>query len=253
MRLYQLRHLVVVLVAMVLAGGGLVLASNPAVAEGISLPTPTGQVPKAGTPFVDDGKVMAFQQVGSTMVAGGTFTSVAGSPRRALLAMTGPSYGLSTTFEPVLDGDVAALLAGPTAGTVFVAGSFATVNGQKSKSLALLDTTTGAQVTTFKVPFINGIVNIVEGWAATGHRRHVHQGGRTGARRAGLPQHRHGRSDHPGHQLGSVDPTETGSAPRRPSASPTWSSRRTTARSSPSATSRRSTASTATRSTPCST
>ncbi len=57
--------------------------------------------------------------------------------------------------------NVTDVLAGPTAGTVFVAGRFTTVNGVAHSHLALLNATTGALVAGFKAPSTNGVVNTI--------------------------------------------------------------------------------------------
>ena len=147
-------------IAVVLAS--LASVTSPAQADQITLPQIVSPVPLAGTPAVDDGQVLTFAQVGDRTFAGGTFTSVAGVARRGILAMQSPSYALSTDFNPVVDGDVNALLPGTAAGTLFIGGTFKTVGGVTSKSLALVDTTTGARITTFKANTFNGIVNTIK-------------------------------------------------------------------------------------------
>jgi PKD repeat protein len=136
-------------------------------AGAVSTPQSTlvSDVPMAGTPNVTDGSVQTFVQMGSKVFAGGTFTSLTlpGSTtavsRTYLLAVDATTGALDTTFAPVLDGNVNALLPGPTPGTVYIGGAFNTVNGTKSKSIALLDATTGALIPTFKFPPMNGVVN----------------------------------------------------------------------------------------------
>jgi hypothetical protein len=108
-------------------------------------------------------------QVGSQVVVGGTFNdgvqqhgSTTALPLSYVFAMNATTGVISTTFEPVLDGPVFALAAGPVVGgdpTVYLGGSFSTVNGAKSKSLALLDLTTGAAVAGFNPPPTDGLVN----------------------------------------------------------------------------------------------
>jgi len=154
--------------ALLLALGGLVvlgtvaLTGSSAQASSVTLNNVVNPVPAAGTPSVDDGTVLAFAQVGTTMVVGGDFTSVAGTARRGVFAFNTANNQIVTGFSPVLDGDVETLFPGPTAGTVYVGGTFATVNGVKSKSLALLDVSTGARVAGFKAVAMNGIVNTLK-------------------------------------------------------------------------------------------
>jgi PKD repeat protein len=122
-------------------------------------------VPMAGTPNINDGQVQAFAQVGGKVIVGGTFTSATPSgsttpvTRTYLLAVDATTGALDTAFAPTLDGMVNALLPGPSPNTVYVGGGFNNVNGTKFKSIALLDTTTGALVPGFKFPPMNGVVN----------------------------------------------------------------------------------------------
>ncbi len=124
-----------------------------------------GTVPMAGTPNIGDGSVQAFTQVGNKVFVGGNFTSVTPSgsstavTRTDLLAVDATTGALDTAFAPTLDGQVNALLPGPTPTSVYVGGAFNNVNGTKFKGIALLDTSTGALVPGFKFPPMNGVVN----------------------------------------------------------------------------------------------
>ncbi|MFN8083784.1 MAG: malectin domain-containing carbohydrate-binding protein [Dermatophilaceae bacterium] len=115
-------------------------------------------VPAAGTPSVDNGQVQAIAQVGSTMVIGGTFTSVNSQARRSIAAFNVTTNTL-TSFNPTLDGVVNSVLAGPVPNTVYVAGSFKTVNGATRRGITLLDLATGQQVAGFTPPVVNNLVN----------------------------------------------------------------------------------------------
>ncbi len=123
-----------------------------------------GAVPASYTPNIGNGTVYAIAQVGSTVVVGGSFTSVTahGSStavtRNRVLAFDAATGALSGGFAPSLDGTVNTLVPGPTAGTVYVGGSFTNVGSTKSKGLALLDVATGALVSGFKPPSFNGAV-----------------------------------------------------------------------------------------------
>ena len=121
-------------------------------------------VPASWTPQIKDGRVFAITQVGTTMVVGGSFTQVSpssGSPnsaRQRIMAFNATNGAISSTFNPTINGDVNAVAPGPTSGTVYVAGSFSTVNGVTAK-VALLNVSNGATVTSFRAPGINGAVN----------------------------------------------------------------------------------------------
>src|SRR6185312_11061642 len=69
-----------------------------------------------------------------------------------------------------LDGQVNAVLPGPTAGTVYVGGNFNNSRGVKAKGLVLLNVSTGARVAGFATLSMNGVVNTV---ARSGNRLFV--------------------------------------------------------------------------------
>jgi PKD repeat protein len=112
-------------------------------------------IPATGTPNVLDGEVLTFAQVGSTMVAGGTFSQVqpsSGSPtysRPSIVAFDATTGAISTAFAPNLNGQVDALLAGPVPGTVYVGGMFTTDNGVAVPNLLLLNVSDGSRVAGF--------------------------------------------------------------------------------------------------------
>ena len=129
--------------------------------------TVVSAVPASFTPDIDGGVVFSLAQVGSWIVAGGSFTSVTphGSttavPETGLVAFDQSTGALDASFKPTLDGQVNAVLPGPMANTVFVGGAFGTVNGVKSKGLTLLDLSTGSIVAGFKPPVLNGVVQVL--------------------------------------------------------------------------------------------
>ncbi|MFC6287878.1 malectin domain-containing carbohydrate-binding protein [Nocardioides sp. GCM10027113] len=143
-------------------------------------PAPTGAVnadhgnqvvsamPKLGTPHVMNGTVSALVQVGNTIVAGGSFTSVSPSAtytdtsddlvRNRLFAFDATTGVIDPAFDPNLGGPVNSLA---TDGThVYAAGSFGSVGGKSGyKRLVKLDMT-GTPVKEFKaVP--NAVTNEV--------------------------------------------------------------------------------------------
>ena len=121
-------------------------------------------VPASYTPNIDGGVVQSIAQVGSTIVAGGTFTSATahGSTsavtNKGVVAFDQSTGALNTAFAPTPNGAVDFVLAGPSAGTVYVGGTFATVNGVKSKGIVLLNVSNGSIVTTWKPAILNGAV-----------------------------------------------------------------------------------------------
>ena len=121
-------------------------------------------VPASYTPNIDGGVVYSIAQVGTTIVAGGTFTkatahgSTTAVVAKGLVAFDQGTGAINTAFAPVLNGAVDFVLAGPTAGTVYVGGAFATVNGAKSKAIVLLNVSNGSVVTGWKPAILNGAV-----------------------------------------------------------------------------------------------
>jgi len=137
--------------------GGLATAAPPTQSSVV------GSVP-AQTPAVDDGSVLSINTVGNTVVAGGTFTRAASRggamvTRNYLMAFDANTGQLSSTFTPTLNGRVESVIPGPTAGTVYVGGQFTTVNGAPASHVALLNVSTGQQVSGFRAASTNGVVN----------------------------------------------------------------------------------------------
>ena len=120
--------------------------------------------PTASTPAVQNGQVNAIVQVGSTVVVGGTFTSV-NAPgggtvaRSALFAFDASTGALRSSFAPALNGVVEDLLPGPQPGTVYAAGSFTQVSGATQSHVTLLNVSTGQVVPGFNPPATNGRIN----------------------------------------------------------------------------------------------
>jgi PKD domain/Malectin domain len=126
-------------------------------------------VPSTVSPAVNDGQVNAIVQVGNstsgTMVIGGSFTKVTppggAATARSRVASFNPSTGALRALNPVLNGDVQDVLEGPVDGTVYIAGSFTTVNGAAKSHLVLLNATTGALVSGFTATTTNGVINSI--------------------------------------------------------------------------------------------
>jgi hypothetical protein len=144
------------LVAAVLLAVGLVAGTvTPAAAVNPTHPVIVSEDPVNWTPQVMNGRLLSVTQVGSTMVAGGTFTTVrapggADQSRPYLFAFNATTGALSTTFLPVLDGSVDVVAAHPDGQSVIVGGTFNTVNGTSAKKLAKIDVTTGQLDTKWK-------------------------------------------------------------------------------------------------------
>ena len=105
------------------------------------------------TPHVLDGTVWALALVGDTVVVGGSFTKVADSGRKHTYARKNVfAYGLRDgavrAFAPAVNGPVYALAAGAS-NTVYLGGSFKTVNGTAQRGLARVSVAGGRRITTF--------------------------------------------------------------------------------------------------------
>lgn len=107
--------------------------------------------PADNTPHAQNGSIRAFAQIGTTIYAGGSFTSIknAGAAtwtaRSYLIAYDQTTGVIKTGFAPQLDNAVQALAISPD-GKLIVGGNFATVNGVARKNLVALDPATGATV-----------------------------------------------------------------------------------------------------------
>ena len=117
-------------------------------------------VPSAITPSVNDGRVYAIAENGSNMIIGGSFTQVGGQSHQRVAVFNKTNGALSSTFAPTVNGDVNAVLPGPTTTTVYIGGAFTQVNGVAAQFLALVNTTDGSLVATFHAPAFNyGFIN----------------------------------------------------------------------------------------------
>ena len=121
-------------------------------------------VPASYTPNIDGGVVYSIAQVGTTIVSGGTFTSATphGSTtaiaNQGVVAFDQGTGAINTAFAPTFVGAVDFVLAGPSTGTVYVGGTFSTVNGVKSKGIVLLNIADGSIVSGWKPAILNGAV-----------------------------------------------------------------------------------------------
>ncbi|HEX3908698.1 MAG TPA: PKD domain-containing protein [Mycobacteriales bacterium] len=144
---------------------GLVAVAAPASAVQATQPTVVNAVPASFTPDVNNGTVFSIGQVAGVTYIGGSFTSV--SPHGSSTAFThnyvaafNASTGAldNTNFLPTVNGEVDSIIPGPAAGEVYIAGSFTQVDGVAMK-VALLNTSNGSLVSTWKPSAMNGAVN----------------------------------------------------------------------------------------------
>ncbi|MGY0002518.1 malectin domain-containing carbohydrate-binding protein [Micromonospora sp. I033] len=159
------RRVLAALAAVALTAAGLAPAGPAAAAPDHT--TLVRATPSTASPDIMDGTVTAIHDAGTKIIVAGSFTRVQnrGSDvditRNYLLAFDKATGTVDTAFAPTVDNEVYAVVAGPTAGTVFVAGRFNTVNGVTRRKVALLNVATGAVVTSFAGPAFNGLVNDV--------------------------------------------------------------------------------------------
>ena len=152
----------------VLGATGAEAASAAASAAPVAADRMPGDVPTKKTPWILDGQVYKVVQVGSTMIAGGLFSTVADPmngpqyARQNLVAFDATTGLVSQTFNPTLDGEVQQLLPGPTPDTVYVAGDFTKINGKGPNHLQLLNINTGQAVPSFKAPSTNGGIETMD-------------------------------------------------------------------------------------------
>jgi Domain of unknown function (DUF5122) beta-propeller len=157
------RTLRTMLVALVLS---MVVAAVPTVASAsIALGVVVSDDPANFTPNVASGAVHKLLQVGATMYAGGTFSSVstpAGvSPggtfaRGNIVAFNASTGVISTSFAPSVNGEVWALASDGT--SLWIGGTFTSVNGVARRAVAKLNPTTGAVDTAFNANLASGKV-----------------------------------------------------------------------------------------------
>lgn len=142
-------------------GAGAGTASAAGVAQG----SVVSAVPGTETPQVLDNRVLDLAEVGNRIVVTGSFTQV-----RDIAANGGTTFSqpyvfafdpttgaVDPAFRPTLDGVVNSVVAGP-GNTVYLGGSFGTVNGSPGRNLVQVSLATG-QRTAFAPPAVNGAVN----------------------------------------------------------------------------------------------
>ena len=136
----------------VLAAFAPAIWTSPATAD-LAQPRVVSANPVDFTPHVLDGTVWSLALVGDTVVVGGSFTKVTDSRRRHTYARKNVfAYGLKDgavrAFAPAVNGPVYALAAGASS-TVYLGGSFKTVNGTAQRGLARVSVADGRRISTF--------------------------------------------------------------------------------------------------------
>ncbi|MGC4888808.1 Ig-like domain-containing protein [Micromonospora sp. DT227] len=110
--------------------------------------------PRTDTPRITNGEITDIEVIGNRVFIAGTFTSIANVGGTAIAQKSLASYNLDTGkvdtgFKPTIDGAVAAVEASPDGTSLYIAGSFNTINGVTKRKIARLNPTTGAPVAAF--------------------------------------------------------------------------------------------------------
>lgn len=159
----KLSVLVASVLALVVSMFGVITSASIASASGAN-PDVVGAVPAAYTPWIRDGQVLAITQVGSTMIVGGNFTQVSppnaasGTTSTSIVAFDAATGTINSAFNPRLNGEVDALLAGPN-NTVYVGGAFTSAGGQTVYRVTQLNVADGSIVAAFSGARFNAAVN----------------------------------------------------------------------------------------------
>ena len=133
-------------------------------ASGITYDSVVSDNPSNNTPNVNQGAVTSIAKVGNTMVAVGKFSTVtapnggATVNRTNIFAFNADTGAISGAFVPTVNGTVTKVLATGDGSSVFIAGTFTTVNGQTRSRVARLNVSNGS-LTSFAPPALNGVVN----------------------------------------------------------------------------------------------
>ena len=151
--------------ALVALGLGMAVAAVPTAASAsIGLGTVVSANPANFTPNVASGAVYKFVQVGGTMYAGGAFSSVStpagvspgGTFARSNIVAFNASTGVISSFAPSVNGEVWALASDGS--SLWIGGTFTSVNGTARRGVAKLNPTTGAVDTAFNANLASGKV-----------------------------------------------------------------------------------------------
>lgn len=144
-----------------------VMVSAVAASASMSHVTVVSEAPARFTPHALDGggvtnaAVYAFEQIDGTMYAGGNFQLVADARRTTTITRThlfsfDASSGDVSGFAPQIDGPVWALES--SGSSLYVGGSFKTINGVARQGLAKINATTGQVDSSFNANLPSGQV-----------------------------------------------------------------------------------------------
>jgi hypothetical protein len=158
--------------------GALVLSASVFSASGFVAPAfaqtgPVGTTPASGTPELTTPgpleTIFVMKQCGDTMYVGGDFTSITQNgtnyTRDNLFSFQATAPYTITSWNPDVDGTVQTLaFDGGNCTNIYIGGTFKSVGGTAAENLAMLNSTTGAVVTSFP----HDANNTVDTMAVTG-------------------------------------------------------------------------------------
>ncbi|MCB0997518.1 MAG: hypothetical protein KDB21_20635, partial [Acidimicrobiales bacterium] len=157
-------RLAAALVAVVTAGSaGATVLSGIAVASTETATLPSDD-PANFTPNVLNGEVDSIWQVGSRVIIGGNFTSIANASqnggatfaRQRVAAFDAATGIVDTGFAPNVNNTVRAVVPSADPASVYIAGPFTSVNGTTRSRVARVTLSNGQLVTQFNAGSING-------------------------------------------------------------------------------------------------
>jgi hypothetical protein len=117
------------------------------------------------TPNIANGAVYKSAEAHGMLYVGGSFTSVTAAPgtkpkgtfsRSRIMAFNAATGAISTSFAPKVNGDVWAIV--PRGTSLYIGGSFTSVNGVARNGLAKINATTGAVDKAFNAKLSKGRV-----------------------------------------------------------------------------------------------
>jgi len=141
------------------------LPASPAAAVNAQHPTVVSANPADFSPHALDGTVYRIIQIGNRVYMGGSFTQVRNAnsgtvfniPR--LVAFNATTGQIDTGFQANVNGTVRALEAAADGQSIYVGGSFTSVNGGTSRRVARLNAATGVKLAGFNPVSLSAGVN----------------------------------------------------------------------------------------------
>ena len=144
------------------AAAVLALVGSGTADASIALGVVVGTNPVNYTPNINQGAVYKMAEVDGILYAGGEFSSVTPAPgvgggtvNRSNIVAFNAATGVIQSFAPSINGQVWAIVA--SGGSLYVGGTFSSVNGVARRGLVKLNPTTGAVDTAFNAGLNNTV------------------------------------------------------------------------------------------------